>query len=232
MLTHTFRNNVFPIGVPERSSPLTIKELSGERSVHGCSPQWVIDNGTPIIKELTKFALGVSNHHYTKPQGYSLVVDARVQRMMPGMFPSIPGWHCDAVPRADYHSQPDLSRINPNARHFITTLSTVDGGVSNTLYMKKPLTVDFHHSEPVWQQAHRACVKVKSDPYNFSSHFRPGLDGEMMIIGADTLHTAQACRERGWRLFFRMSMMHTKPINEGKFVDQQQVYILSEENGW
>lgn len=49
--------------------------------------------------------------------GLQPVIDVRIHRLMPGMYPAIPGWHCDRVPRANYHSQPDFREVHPLAHH-------------------------------------------------------------------------------------------------------------------
>jgi hypothetical protein len=225
---HLFTNS-FETYVIKKHKTKSIEELSNERSVHSCSPNWVIQNGSPLIKELTLEALKLQKHNYKLPKDLYLVIDTRVQRLMPGMYPSIPGWHCDAVPRSGYYSQPDLTKIHPNAVHFVTTISTHPEGVSNTLYMSTPLNIEFTQDQPIWKQAHRAVINSKE---NINTQFYTGLDGTFVVMSSNTLHTAQPTVNRGWRLFYRMSMMPTPPTNDGKFVDQQQVYLLSEENGW
>ena len=52
------------------------------------------------------------------------------------------------VNRGEYDSQPDLSKIN-DSKHYIITLSSRDGGVSNTELITSELTLDVDFSDAV-----------------------------------------------------------------------------------
>lgn len=46
-----------------------------------------------------------------------LLIDSRVHMLMPGMFPCIPGWHHDDVPRQRIDGQPNYVNPSYNAEH-------------------------------------------------------------------------------------------------------------------
>lgn len=180
--------------------------------------------GGPLTQEiLDEIDLSREDIRAAFEYGLTPVIDVRVQRLMPGMYPSIPGWHCDAVPRKDYHSQPDFSLLHPASMHMTCLLSTSDN-VSNTEFLAVPFGMTFTDDEPVWKQLHKHIVKESMT----SMTIRPGWVYKFSSL---TPHRTAPTVERGWRLFFRMSMYHNPPI-VNKVPAAQQVYLLSEENGW
>lgn len=205
-----------------------IESLSKEPSLLSCSPIGVRALGGM----LSKIALAHVEEHYAseirrgEKAGLSSVVDCRVQRLMPGQFPSIPGWHCDAVPRNGYHGQPDFELVNPAAFHVAVLLSTEPCGVSNTQYVDQHAVFKLWHSpgRSVYHELHDEVEKLKPDVLHVK-------DGEFVKYSPHTVHRAMPTARRGWRMFFRYSMYHKPPVlNEVPNV--QQVYQLSEANGW
>lgn len=199
---------------------------SSTRGIFSASPEWVREN---CDSELQRLANEVCFERlYPQLQdGYHLVVDSRVQMLMPGMFPSIPGWHGDATPRNHYHGQPDLDAIHPDVRHMVVTFSTEWDGVSNTRWVVEPFRVDIDYESEVkvWRQVHR---QVEAE---YTGDIIASPDGCFAEFGQATIHAASPAKRRGWRLFFRMGMYPRPPIG-GKFRTQEQVYLLTEENGW
>lgn len=229
-MQHTFNNFL----ITESLSILgvqPIEVIARERSVTSCSPEWVMANATPIIKDTTEEILSLMDSNGEElPSGYHYVVDARVQRLMPGMFPSIPGWHCDGVPRSSYTSQPDLTKVEPNARHAVVLFAT-GNNVSNTEFINNtPVTVDISDDPiPVWRQVHRAVENQRMGRNEiYTTTVTPG---DIAIFDQCSIHRATPTQVRGWRIFYRLSMMPTPPMELG-FTNQEQVYLLSEENGW
>ena len=75
-----------------------------------------------------------------------IVVDTRVTMTKKHQFPSIPGWHCDDVPRIK-GSQPQIDKIS-DVQHFMTIFSD-SKGVSATEFLIEPLSIDIDR-EHVW----------------------------------------------------------------------------------
>lgn len=207
---------------------LSLESFAAEPSLFSCSPVGVRSLGGT----LSRMALGHVEHHYAseirraEKAGLSAVIDSRVQRLMPNQYPSIPGWHCDAVPRNSYHGQPDFDLINPSAFHVCVLLSSEPCGVSNTQY------VDQH---TVFKLFTEAGTSLYSQLHNEVERLKPTLlnvrDGQFIKFTPYTVHRAMPTVRRGWRMFFRFSMYHKPPL-ENKIQSSMQVYQLSEANGW
>ncbi len=207
---------------------LSAEMFAAEQSLFSCSPGAVgILGGS-----LSKIALAFVEKQYAteirqaEKQGLSAVVDVRVQRLFTGMYPSIPGWHCDAVPRDSYHGQPSFDAINPAAFHVAVLLSSEPNGVSNTEFVNQDVAFRLFSvdGKSLYSQLHNEVEKVKPDTIRVK-------DGEFVKFTPRTVHRAMPTTRRGWRMFFRFSMYHNPPLENG-VPKQQQVYLLSESNGW
>lgn len=214
--------------IPGLDRPLPISALAAEPSLFSATVEFALQSGGPVTRKIVE-------HLKDKPAviraidaGLHPVIDVRVQRLMPGMYPSIPGWHCDAVPRGDYHAQPDFSKIHPDAVHFTTLVSTAEDGVSATEFLGTPIEVEFEDHLPVWQQLHRHIEARKDAEQHVIWRAR---NGEVFQFETLVPHRTTPTTTRGWRLFFRMSLYHNPPLMNG-VPSQQQVYLLSEDNGW
>ncbi len=151
------------------------------------------------------------------------VIDTRCHMLMKGMYPAIPGWHCDDVPRSPAsNNQPDLRRINEKVRHICVTLSDYEQGVSNTEYLNQHMAIVVDTTS-VWDSVNKA---VNEDRYRMSFFAE---DGQFILFDQLNLHRASPAIHNGWRYFFRMSLTHRKPSNEIR--KQTQVYLTSE-HGW
>src|SRR6478736_259437 len=207
------------VGIAEMAKEPSLFSCSLEHANVICGP---ITEG--ILDRVTKtFRMDM---HKAYQAGLSEVIDVRVQRLMPGMYPSIPGWHCDAVPRANYFSQPDFSLLNPNAFHVVCIVDTNEKGISDTQYLLYDFEWEYDDKEPVWKQLHKYVDNEK----NGLNNRRQYEAGNFIKFNSLTPHRARPCHTRGWRLFFRLSMYHNPPVANGS-QNAQQVYILSEENG-
>ena len=181
---------------------------------------------------LSKIALAHVEKHYAseigraEKEGLSASVDVRVQRLMPGMYPSIPGWHCDAVPRGSVSGQPNFDAVHPRAFHVAVLLSSEHSGVSNTQFVDQDVMFKLWDVEGTtrYSQLHAAVEKLGPQVI----HAR---DGEFVKFTQRTVHRAMPAGRRGWRMFFRFSMIENPEIRNA-VPEQQQVYIIKEGGGW
>ncbi len=229
------------VSFPKRSF-FNIKAFNDEPSLFSCDLSSALRLGGPltqaILLKLLQSPGCMSILGTGLASGLSPVIDVRVQRLMPGMFPSIPGWHCDAVPRPGYATQPDFSLINPKSYHWTCILDTSidqanDGSISYTSECVTSLTefvrfkreCEFQDDVSVWKQLHRM---IEANSHLERMSVEPGV-----LYGFETLcpHRTIATLNRGWRLFFRLSLYHN-PAFGNQVASTQQVYLLSEENGW
>ncbi len=204
---------------------LDLVTFAQEPSLVSCSPIMVENSGG----ELAKVALHHVKQYYkqdilrAEKAGLSAIIDTRVHRLMPGMFPAVPGWHCDAVPRCSYHGQPRFDLIIPEQFHVIVTLSTEPKGVSHTEFVLDTIHPKMGDNS-VYHDLHREIVRIGP-----RTEFIP--DGTFVKYYPKTAHRASAAHRRGWRMFFRFSM-YPKPPIENVVPNVQQVYLLSEDNAW
>jgi hypothetical protein len=205
----------------------SVAELASEPSLFSCSMEHAEVKGGDIVRDILYRIRHAYRGAIEKAYAAGLyeIIDVRVQRLMPGMFPSIPGWHCDSVPRPNYFAQPDFSLLKPESFH-ITCIADTEGGngIGNTVFLDEEIEFKFNEFKPVWQQLHHQIEMVPR-------RIRPIQSGQFVKFSSLDPHKAIACHTRGWRLFFRMSMYHNPPVTNG-VPSQQQVYILSEANGW
>jgi hypothetical protein len=206
-----------------------IAALAEEIGVYSASPDFIRQHCGPIAQQILST---IPEEYYEEAARLGLLpnCDIRIHRLYPGDFPGYPGWHCDGEYRADYHSQPDMSKM-PTHRHLVATVSTAEEGVSNTEFLDQVFT--FHSVAPVtvantlWGQVHTEIEK------HSELRRHQALDGELTQFDSWTLHRAMPAKIRGWRLFFRMSMWHKPYLGDGGMISrQEQVYKLYEGSGW
>lgn len=205
-----------------------ISEMEKERGVYSATPEFVDKHCGPIAKSILR--LVPKEYYYMASKlGLSPNIDVRIHRLYPGDYPAYPGWHCDGEFRETYFSQPDLDRIKVS-HHLTCTVSTVEGGVSNTQYLAEPFTAEVEapsQDHTLWGQVHRQ-LEQKQTKMLYDSK-----DGELTLFDSWTLHRAMPAKIRGWRLFFRMSMWHRPNLGDGGMLTkQEQVYKLVEGGGW
>ncbi len=223
----TFINSVpFFLGYNAPFPKMDIGMLAKEPCLFSCSEEAVKISGGLLANIALKHIQGafVQDIYNAKQAGLSAVVDIRVQRLMVDMFPSIPGWHCDAVPRCQYHGQPNFAAINPHAFHVAFTLSSEIAGVSNTEYVMDSIKPKVYDAEHVYRDLHDEVERI-------APMTRQSPDGVFVRFTPKTIHRATPTHRRGWRMFMRFSMYHKPPLVNG-VSGQQQVYLLSERNGW
>lgn len=195
------------------------------------TPDFIRAHGDPLtcrildaIERLPRFQDLLSQHQSYQPHQH-LLVDTRVNMLMPGMFPSIPGWHGDDVPRSESTGyQPDpWSFSNSTTRHIMILLSDQPSLISATEFIPDPCTLSID-SQRVWASVNDALVL---NPPARTSFVR---EGDFIEFNPFALHRASPASAAGWRLFFRLSFTHRLPANEIR--NQVQVYISNPNMGW
>ena len=222
---YCFVPNFSKIG--EFNGHCTIEEIADEPSFFSSSFEFVEKYAGPLTRRiLDAMESSVDEFWSNKADNEHLVIDTRVQRLMPGMYPSIPGWHCDNVKRESYYDQPDLDQMQFKPSHVLGLVSTHEECVSTPEFVvsEHQIPVDYESDYAVWKQVH--------DYIESNRHcIQKAVDGELYAFSQSTIHRTMPARYRGWRLFFRMSILDRPPIGN-KMVDTHQVYILSESCGW
>jgi hypothetical protein len=206
------------------SGSASIPMMNAEVPLAGASVDFALEHGGPLVKRiLNSWTWDDEWLKRAVENGYNQVIDVRIQRLMPGMYPSIPGWHCDAVPRSGYHSQPDFKKADvKNVMHYTALIST-DDEVCNTEFLTDELKMEINPERGVWEQVHRKIEEEKPVIQQIAP-------GALYRFGQLALHRAAPTKVRGWRLFFRLSIYYNKPLNV--IPRMQQVYLISEKAGW
>jgi len=222
----------------------TIQKLHGqvetativeEPMLFSASPDFAESYGGPltrsVLRALTRERDRMAAYIAEHPGTYG-VIDTRSHMLMPGQYPAIPGWHCDAYPRGKGSAgQPDLKAGDPECFHYVVTVSDQPNGVSNTTFMQGVSTLDVD-PERVWGSVHEEVVRRG---LGLPAPGRDGgiclwatiPDGHLTRFKQETLHRATKAHAKGWRWFFRLSMYHSKPMNQIR----RQVQVYSTEGG-
>jgi hypothetical protein len=214
----TFNGNVQQVGEIQGIFPLAL--IAAETCLFSCDLETAHRHGGALTRQIL-------NQMPDGPDDMYPVIDVRVQRLMPDMFPSIPGWHCDGVPRPKYDAQPVFDDLTGRERHYTCVLSTFAGLSRTQFYNGDGFTQEFAEWEPVWRQLHR---RMESDP--LLKQYESPTEGSINEFDSLVPHRAVPATTRGWRLFLRLSYYHNPALIENGVKGEQQVYLLSEENGW
>ena len=217
----------------------TIAELDGETGVFSATPNFVRDNCGPIANDLVDNIEKSGFFDETLDLGFYPNIDVRVHRLYPGDIPANPGWHTDGEYRKDYHAQPDLGRWTRHA-HVIGHVSTgginklAPEGISRTEIVTTPFTAEIEDpssDNPLWRQVHWQVETNRDQLTTIRSN-----DGELVRLGAMTLHQAREATIRGWRLFVRASMWHKPPVagtvTDGGSISKQEIVYRMATPGW
>lgn len=202
-------------------SGATMEDLRAEQGkmLHSASPQFLQKHGGKLAKRV--YTGLMSNHIYRvfPLKDYYTVIDTKVVMLMPGMYPAIPGWHCDAVPREDVHGQPDLTKMDNEQYHFVCSMSNIpDGSRTDIITASLEIPYDELH---VWKSVSENVppkILVKQVQNN-----------ELVVFSTPTIHRATPATKREFRFFFRLSYYRKPPQN--KIRHQVQVYT-TEHGGW
>ena len=223
MTTVLFKPNISKLDTVR--GQYTINELKKERCLFSADLNYAKRRSGPIVNEIIHKIVdgdrGTISDCILNHNKYP-IVDVRIQRLMPGMYPSIPGYHCDAVERSGYHGQPNIDALNNNAWHYCCIIGS-EHYISMTQYVSQEREIQIDTRQPVWKQVHKAVANANPSCYLPSQ-------GDIIKFNSSTIHAATPAVARGWRLFFRLSMYHEPPLNEEP--SQMMAYVLSEENGW
>ena len=198
----------------------SVSEIESEPMLFSASYSFARRKGGPLTQRcldaLREF-LDLENKQY--------VIDTKSVMLMPGMYPSIPGWHCDGVIRAKDGDQPDLSKMDPGKIHFIAMISSNEDGVSNTRLLNENVAFKVDKTR-VWGSVNDELEK-RERKKRLKTVCIP--DGDLVYFTQDTPHRAEPAHSKGWRFFFRCSEYHMEPMN--KIRHQVQVYTTPQ-NGW
>lgn len=150
-------------------------------------------------------------------------IDSRSHMLMKGMYPCIPGWHCDDFYRTEeLNNQPDLDLVSivaPAIHHII-----ILGDCSRTEFLSKDIFLpgsqevkdQFGMSKPFYYQYDKMIEELNPPTIHLE-------EGTIYTFGPTAFHRGQEAQSNGWRYFIRITESnHYEPKNEIRY--QTQVY--------
>jgi hypothetical protein len=209
----------------------TADQIKAETMLFSASPQFALFNGGYLTRTAVSLLM---NRLDAFEDNSAVVIDTRVHMLMPGMFPAIGGWHCDAIPRgAD--GQPDFTRtsIIDNIRHYLLVVDAGTGSMTEFLdvqpsYTKSLESLQVPAGKTVWgYHSEMIEASLEGDRRNVKTVE----SGKLYEFGAKDYHRAIPATGSGWRYFFRASV-NTLNSPKNEIRNQVQVYLPSEHLGW
>lgn len=200
--------------------------LKNEKMVFSANPEFAYNKGG----FMTKWCLEACEEA-GMPWDDSVVIDTRVHMLKPGWWPSIPGWHCDAVPRDEDKQLLLNHELRDNIDHYLVVVDAGTGSMTEYLTDQVGLILpdEPDEGENLWA-THSKLIKQLIDGGEYSTR---QVESEVLYkFSAYDYHNATPATDHGWRFFFRASVnTQTKgPYNEVR--NQVQVYVPSENFGW
>lgn len=155
-----------------------------------------------------------------------VTVDSRVHMLMPGMWPCIPGWHCDDFYRPG-GGQPDLRALVANTANVRSLHhAVIFGQQSPTQWLAE--SVEISDAALDSETVYRDCAReIDAAP----RRVEVSDEGQFVTFDSITFHRGTKALGQGWRLFVRITeSTHYAPANELR--TQTQVYLDDPSAGW
>lgn len=154
-----------------------------------------------------------------------ILIDSRVHMLMPGMWPCIPGWHHDDVPRERSDGQPEYENPSYKAEHCMALwgdCSLTEFAIGEHEIEIPPLGVKIYKE---WQS------KVEALCESGVLHRATAPERRMIYFDWQTWHRGMPTTKRGFRFFIRATRNSgLEPRNEQRF--NANVYMPILEEGW
>ena len=159
------------------------------------------------------------------PEYKYVSIDTRTHMLMTGMYPCIPGWHCDDFYRSpELNGQPDLQKVHEVAPAIHYMLIIGDNSKTEFLMqdvdLPSPEDLQSKHGreKPVYYLYDQM---IENDmAMGFTKTVEPGM---LYSFGPTAFHRGKAATHNGWRFFMRITFSnHREAKNEIRY--QTQVY--------
>lgn len=197
----------------------TDDEIKNEPMLYSCDYATTRKLGGPITHAFLDKVLP------TVRSNPSFIFDSRSHMLMPGMFPCIPGYHHDDVPRTAPGGQPNYDNPAYDAGHVMAIV----GDASKTEFAVG--TADFPavpEGQRVYEFWHEEVMKKLAAGELKMTEAKPG---HIIYFNSRTWHRGTAATKHGWRWFGRASYnTQRRCVNEQRM--QVQVYLPVVNAGW
>lgn len=204
----------------------TFEEIRNEVMLFTSQPRFALNNNCQITHRILNELKSCGIDWSVEPDGLHWVIDTRVTMTMPKQYPSIPGWHCDDVPREEKYKQPNFNLCRDDVVHYLTVVSDTkdpECTVSGTEFITSCETYDIDPTN-VWGSLHNEVMQ------DDNKHTRIIKEREIIQFNQLAIHRATPSVKAGWRLFFRLSLTYREPANTIR--NQVQIYVDPNDAGW
>lgn len=154
-----------------------------------------------------------------------IVVDSRVHMLMPGMWPCIPGWHHDDVPRTREDKQPNYESPAYRSEHCMALW----GSVSPTEFAIGPAEFEI---PPIGQKIYKtwnAQVEQLCEDGVLQRHAAP--EHRMIFFDCNTWHRGVEAKHTAFRFFIRATR-NTGLVPKNEIRINANVYMPVLTEGW
>jgi len=201
--------------------------IEGSLNLRQASLEDAMRYGGPITRQAISAMDFVGDKKY-------IVVDTKIHMLLPGMCPSIPGWHTDGVPRGDSldpagTGEPRLeAQLNAESPHY-HLLVTDDH--CPTRFINEPMQLSLKPTgSQLYEDMTNQVNAMISDLKDVGSPVEVFDTPPNTVVEWDwwNIHTALTATRRGWRYLIRVTETdHIKPrTSPNDFIrTHSQVYV-------
>ncbi len=184
-----------------------------------CDVNYAYKNGGPITRRfISEFPEDFFNR--------KVIIDSKVNMLMEGWYPAIPGFHIDDIPRSRSDGQPNY--LNPEYRSKHVAAVVGDCSLTSFILGTSIEVSDVDVGQKVYAKWNK---EIRAQVENGTVEERSIGEGELVEFGWGDFHKANPATKRGWRLFIRASKDTARPIFNEKRT-QVQVYLPCINAGW
>ena len=221
-----------PVGLSGGRSiePFDSKVIEASLNLRQASLEDAVRYGGPI----TRAALDAMTFHGDRKY---IVVDTRISMLLPGSYPSIPGWHTDGVPRGD--------DLDPGGKGLPNIEAQVNGEISEPRYhllaggandaMPRFVVEKASFDVPNLDADLYACLsRSVADKIPFGLRTLDVRPWDVWEFDWWSIHSATAATQRGWRYLIRVTETdHITPrVKLDDFIRSHAQIYMPMEFGW
>jgi hypothetical protein len=172
-------------------------------------------------------------------------VDTKVNMLLPGFIPAIPGWHTDGIPRHGSDERQCWGKFGSlnSGRPSLKEQERLDsqslrpryhtihvGNDCATQFIDEPIEMQFKNAEDP-RLYREMTIKINELRELDAVKVRDARLGQWLSWDWWQIHRAQPAQYRGWRLLIRITESVDPPLDSDFIRSQTQVYV-PEEFGW
>lgn len=192
-----------------------VPEQRGLPQLYRADVEFAKEEGSPYFRNLIDYLQSL-----TVGDGFKYTsIDTRTHMLMKGMYPCIPGWHCDDFYRPD-DKQPDLINVERMApqKHYVVVL----GDCSMTEFLPEDISLPDPNDLPAENPVYYYYDQMLEEKYaNQRVFLEPN---KVYSFGPLAFHRGSPASKNGFRTFIRLTRSnHRVPKNELRY--QSNVYV-------